>query len=105
MLGYKGDAQDESVFRLTAMKVENTSLFVHVWCVVELRRISCGGRVRSGEPRGGLLSFLSSPFSTLIPAFLGFCAFLGFLPIFFGYDPFRIDTGTRELVPCLNGQI
>ena len=88
------------------MKVENTSLFVHVWCVVELRRISCGSRVCGGEPLGGLLSFLSSPFSTLISAFLGFCAFLSFLPILLGYDPLRFDTGgIRELIPCLSDQI
>jgi len=106
MLGNKGDAQNESALRLTSMEVENTSLFVHVRCVVELRSISHGGRVRGSELLGGLLPFFPSPFSTLIPAFLGFCAFLGFLPIFLGYDPFCIDTGGfLRLIPCLNGQV
>jgi len=88
------------------MKVENTSLFIHVWCVVGLGGTFRGGRVRGGGLVKRLLSFLFPRFSTLISAFLGFGAFLDFLPIFFGYDPFRIDTGgIRKLIPRLSGQM
>ena len=106
MLGNKGNGKDEFALQLTSMEVENTSLFIHVWCVVRLGGIFCGGRVRGGGLLRGLPSFLSPPFFTLISSFLGFCAFLDFLPILFGYDPFRVNTeDIRKLIPRLSGHI
>jgi len=106
MLGNKSNGKNGSALQLTSMEVENTPLFVHVWCVVGLGGIFHGGRIRGCGLLRGLPSFLFSPSFTLISAFLGFCAFLDFLPILFGYDPFRVDTeDIRKLIPHLSGEI
>jgi len=82
LLGNKGNAQNDFALQLTTVKEENTSLLVHIWCVVGLGGIFHGGRIRGGR-------LLRGP----APVFLGFGALLGFLQIFFGYDPFPVDTG------------
>ena len=82
VLGKKGDEQNDFALQLTTVKEENTSLLVHVWCVVGLGGIFYGGRIRGGR-------LLRGP----APVFLGFCALLGFLPSFFGYHPFPVNTG------------
>ena len=91
-LGNEGDVRNESAGQLTAMEIEDTPLFVHIWSVAGLGSIFRRGRVCGGGPLSGLVT-LFSPFSTLFSAFLGFGTFLSFLPVLLGHNPFPIDTG------------
>jgi hypothetical protein len=78
MLGNKGDARNESASQLTTMKVEDASLFVHVWCVVGLGSIFhggriCGGRLLRASFLPSLLSLLLSLRSLDLARFLASC--------------------------------
>lgn len=74
------------------MKVEDATLFIHIWGITGLGSgISRGGRIRGGGLLGRLLSLHFPPFVAPVSTPLGLGTPLSFFPVLLSYYPLPID--------------